>query len=240
MKRRPYAGWSYPDAKVPTDAENLELVRRAQDGDVEAKDEFVLRNMPLVMSVAKRYAGWVELQGPYQAGVIGLLTAIERYNFEYAGRATVFTYANEWVRNFVSRAARVERQFIAVPKEDSDMRRKREAHAALNPDYAREYEAMKDAWQRVAGHPASLDRPDYDTRDTWASSIADPRIDDGYEGAEHAREKIRTAMEVLSRREREVMTLRYGLDGSTPMSLVQAGERLGVMRERVRQIQVKV
>jgi RNA polymerase primary sigma factor len=235
-----------------TAAEEVELAKRIERGDVEAKERMINSNLRLVISIAKRYQGHdLPLLDLIQEGIIGLLRAVEKFDWRRGFKFS--TYATWWIRQAVQRGVANKSRTIRIPVHISEREQKlrradRDLRARLGRDPTDE-EVAKEAKlpleqmhevRRAARAVTSLDRPvgegDASYGDLVASEHAPPpeeevRITLGTEA-------LHRALGELPDREREVLKLRYGLNGDVdPESLEEIGRRLGITRERVRQIE---
>jgi RNA polymerase primary sigma factor len=203
-------------------AEELELARRIERGDLTAKERMVCANLRLVVSVARQYAGsGLPFLDLVQEGMLGLIRAVEKFDWRRGFRFS--TYATWWIRQAVERARDGKGDTIRLPV--GLVRRQRQA-ASPQPEVPRVV--------------ASLDRPI--GADDDELTLGDLIADDGptpYEHAEQAtrRHAVRAALDDLPARERHVLWLRYGLAGGQPEPLREVGRRLGLTPERVRQIE---
>jgi len=234
-------------------AELSDLARRAVAGDGGARDRLVARCLPMVMRVARGYAGRdVELADLVQEGVLGLLRALERFD---PGRGVPFAaYAGWWLRQAMQQAIAEQSRSVRLPTHVLwDIHQLREARSEILASQGREassVELERDlGWspRRLADvlraeRPAvSLDAPyqgDEDAVDRLGDLIGDPLSVQAYDDVltNATGDSVRTLLSTLTERERQVLQWRLGLDGEE-LSLRQIGRRLGMSGERVRQIE---
>ncbi len=237
-----------------TAEEEVELAKRIERGDQEAKDRMVNSNLRLVVSIAKRYQGHgVALLDLIQEGVIGLIRAVEKFDWRRGFKFS--TYATWWIRQAVQRGVANKARTIRIPthvveREQRINRAIRELTVKLgreptDSEIARRTRlSLKHVREAMEAPRAvtSLDRPvGEDNGSTFGELFSgDERSLEEEVEVSLREDALRSAVRQLPDREQEVIRLRYGLNGdSAPQSLEEIGRRLNLTRERVRQIERK-
>ena len=236
-----------------TPAQEIELAKRIERGDLEAKDRLVNSNLRLVVSLARRYQGVGELclLDLIQEGVLGLIRAVEKFDWRKGFRFS--TYATLWIRQAIQRGLADRGRTIRLPVNVAQRERRiataeRKLATQLGRDPSDEEVAraadlpldqvaeMRD----VARIVTSLDRPVGERQETALGELLPSEAP----GTEHdvelalTEDVVRRTVEELPDREREVIKLRFGLDGdSQPLPLSQTGARLGIAPETVREVE---
>jgi RNA polymerase primary sigma factor len=234
-----------------TAAEEVELSKRIERGDLAAKERMINANLRLVISIARKYQGQgLPLGDLIQEGMLGLIRAVEKFDWRKGFKFS--TYGTLWIRQAIGRGLANSSRTVRLPVHIASQARKiRDAERDLAAKLERDptAEELSDVVGltpteiediRAADRtPTSLDRGVGDAEET---SLGDLIADDAATPDEEVQQEqgdstVRQVVGGLPSPERDVLTLRYGLGGTEAVALRETGRRLGLTAERVRQIE---
>jgi RNA polymerase primary sigma factor len=236
-----------------TREEERELARRKDEGDEEAKRRLIESNLRLVMSITRNYTkASVPLLDLIQEGNLGLIRAVEKFDYRLGYKLS--TYATWWIRQAITRALADQGRTIRLPVHVADqvrrlLRARRQLAQKLNrepslAELARETQQTEERVRELlelVEIPVSLETPVGDGESSYGDLIEDVNSLAPHEqSAQQARTReLAGALDQLNPRMRRVLSLRFGLDGEPPHTLEEVGTKLGITRERVRQLETR-
>ncbi len=242
--------------RVPllTSAEEVDLAIRMENGEEEAKRRLAEANLRLVVSIAKRYVGrgmlFLDL---IQEGNLGLIKAVEKFDHRKGFKFS--TYATWWIRQAITRAIADQARTIRIPVHMVEtinklIRVSRQLLQELGRDpspeeIAKEMNISEEKVreiQKIAQEPVSLETPIGEEEDSHLGDFIEDQ--EARAPAEEAsftllREQLDEVLKTLTDREQRVLRLRFGLDDGRARTLEEVGQKFGVTRERIRQIEAK-
>jgi RNA polymerase primary sigma factor len=238
--------------KLLTPQEEIELAARIKKGDKKAREQMIKANLRLVVKIARDYEGiGLPLLDLISEGNIGLMKAVERFDPAKGGKLS--TYGSWWIKQSIKRALANQSKTIRLPVHLVDkISKMRRTSMRMQEELGREptdeelgqemgISASRVSQMRMAAiRPASLDAPigDEDSNN-FAEVVQDESADTPYEQLEEktVTRMLQEMVKTLDPREATILRTRFGLDGGPQKTLEEVGQKFGVTRERVRQIQ---
>ena len=236
-----------------TPKEEIVLAKRIKKGDKEAREQMIKANLRLVVKIARDYENsGLPLLDLVSEGNIGLMTAVER--FDPRKGAKLSTYAAFWIKQSIRRALANQSKTIRLPVHVVDkLFHMRRAEARFRIEVGRDPsdqelgQELGISTRRIAAYrsasvtPSSLDALMGESSDsgTFAEIVPDEKAQTPYRQLEEKTDTslIREIVGTLDEREQEILRFRFGLDGENEETLDEIGKKMGVTRERIRQIQ---
>jgi len=238
--------------KLLTPKEEIALARRIRRGDKQAREQMITANLRLVVKIARAYQGMgLPFLDLINEGNIGLMKGVER--FDRRKGAKLSSYASWWIKQAIRRALSNTSKTIRLPVHVVDkLGQLRKAEARLHESLDREPTDEEVAaelglntrrirqYRDASRAPVSLDSPvGAEDSTTISEHVADTNAAGPFDelAKSNDNELVREVLATLDQRESRILAMRFGLDDGQPKTLEAVGERLGVTRERIRQIQ---
>jgi RNA polymerase primary sigma factor len=241
-------------SQVPllTPKEEIKLAGQIKRGNKKARERMITSNLRLVVKIAHDFGNYgLPLLDLISEGNIGLMKAVERFDPKKGGKLS--TYASWWIKQSIKRALANQSKTIRLPVHLVDkigkIRRvaaqmtEELGHDPTNEELAEELGlplAKVAHLKNVAVRPASLDAKISADDDTaFGDLVGDDRAEDPFEALrdKDLRDEVGDLLHILDPRERKIIAFRFGLDGGRERTLEEVGEKFGVTRERIRQLQ---
>ena len=238
---------------LPDHDEQVELAKRVAAGDLEARRQMIAANLRLVVHWARRYQDrGVDFGDLVQEGAFGLMRAVDKFDWQRGFRFS--TYATWWIRQALQRAVQQHGNTIRVPMEVAEQAQRAERVSwELTADLQRDpspeevaeasgvAERALESLQGVARVVASLDQPTAADTGSALGDLVAAEDNDFEEDVERSLvlDRVRQAVDGLDQLERDVVRIRFGLDGGGPTSLQATASRLGIGVRRARQAEAR-
>ena len=241
--------------EIYTQEEEQEMFKRLKEGDTEAREDIIKRNLKLVVAIAKKYKGWSGLSFTdlIQEGSFGLMNAVDKFDYTLGYKFS--TYAVYWIKQAITKAIMNKGRAIRLPAHIVDKVNKvkkveRELSLELGKEPTEEeianrlgisIEEVKETLDMSLA-TISLDTPiGDDEEDCLVDFVEDTKFESPVDNItkKDLKEQLLKVMDSLDPREKTVLIKRYGLEDGEPMTLEEIGKELDLSRERIRQIEEK-
>jgi len=236
-----------------TAKEEIDLSRKIKKGDEYARKAMIRGNLRLVINIAKRYMHLgIPLLDLIEEGNLGLMKAVDRFNPNKGFRFS--TYAAWWIKQGITRSISDQRKIIRVPVYMNDLiakwKKKKEQMAQKikripnDDELAKKLRLTRDKVEQInfwiASSTSSLEAPIGDENESQVSDLIEDHTTEAPDaGIEQLldKERLDSILEIMSERERQILDMRFGLMDSEQRTLAEVAKKLGVSRERIRQIE---
>lgn len=236
-----------------TPKEEIDLNKRVKKGDEQARKEMIRSNLRLVINIAKRYMYLgIPLLDLIEEGNLGLMKAVDKFNYKKGFRFS--TYAAWWIKQGITRSISEQGKMIRVPVYMNELiakwKKKREQltqklkRTPTDEEIARRLRIPKDKMEQInfwmSTTTSSLEAPIGEDSEKQVSDLVEDQTAQAPDAAiEHLfdKERLNSLLDIMTDREREVLDLRFGLADARPHTLAEVAKKLGVSRERIRQIE---